>query len=666
MSDEDIVIVALRGLPPEYNTIKAVIRGRENLVSLKELRSQLKAEETTLEKGFKQPLMTAMYANHSSSMYESGGTSGAKSFSGSPSYQYPYLPGSQMMHGAQLPQLVPMPNMVPMGQVPQPTQFQQLPLPGPYAFVSQTGSGTYNNFRGNNFRYKGKGKKFNAGFQGSTSPNVQSQATFQNVSPQSSSVQSYNPMRICQICDKKGYSALYCFQRGCQICNRVGHTAATCFDRGNPPMSMPQPMYSQQFPASGSQIQHPMQHMSSQYTSTPSMAPQAPSPMVFTARTDRSPSAPRQEYWSLDSGATNHMTSELSNLQASTPYPTHELVTGANGEGLPISHIGQSCITTLSHKLQLNKVLCVPHLSQHLLSMYQLCKDNNRRCIVNEFSVCIQDKVTNKVLFHGLSNNVVYPLPLFKPPQLQPAAYLGQKVHATLWHCRLGHPTNSIVRLALSKSAISLPCNSVPQTCVSCLQGKFTKLPFPLVASKSNVPFKVIHTNVWGPAPVMSMEGHRYYVSFIDECTRYTWIFPMINKAAICDIFIQFHAFIHNFFSVNIKVLQSDGGGEFVGSVLQKFLKTNGILHQMSCPYTPKQNGLAKRKNRHIVETAITLLQQASLPSKFWFHACAITTYLINRMPTPVLKCTLLLKTCITLFLNLIIYECLGVLVILL
>ncbi|TQE13469.1 hypothetical protein C1H46_001036 [Malus baccata] len=60
MSDEDIVIIALKGLPPEYNTIEAVIKGRKNLVSLKELRSQLKAEEATFEKGFKQPLMTAM------------------------------------------------------------------------------------------------------------------------------------------------------------------------------------------------------------------------------------------------------------------------------------------------------------------------------------------------------------------------------------------------------------------------------------------------------------------------------------------------------------------------------------------------------------------------------------------------------------------------------
>lgn len=57
----------------------------------------------------------------------------------------------------------------------------------------------------------------------------------------------------------------------------------------------------------------------------------------------------------------------------------------------------------------------------------------------------------------------------------------------------------------------------------------------------------------------------------------------------------------------------------------------------MSCPHTPEQNGVSERKNRHIRETAVTLLQNASLPSGFWYYACALATYLINRMPTQTL-----------------------------
>ncbi|KAM1351501.1 hypothetical protein ACFXTH_005260 [Malus domestica] len=648
ISDEDIVIVALRGLPTDYNTIKSVIRGRESLVSLKELRSQLKADESTLEEGLKQPhLMAAMFANASNTTYETGGSSNSRPYTGNfdlGSHTGPYTGGS---------------SFSPMAQ------FQQLPFPnGHVAFVSQTGSRTYNNFRGTNYRNKGKGKRFNTGFQQPSGhqhfaqPSLPSQSQFQNSGSQMASGQSFQPLLICQICDKKGHVALNCFQNGCQICHRKGHTAATCFDRNNTgslpmstfsssPMMFPQHSYSQNSsqlqphphssPSFSSPVQHPTMMSSSQYPNG-MMSPPNNSQAAFTARTNFSPSAPTHEYWLLDSGATNHMTSDLSNLQAVTPYASSETVIGANGEGLQISYIGQACLSTPSHTLELNSVLHVPQLSQHLLSMYQLCKDNNCRCIVDEFSVCIQDKVTNKVLYQGLSNQAVYPLPLLKPPKTNPAAFLGQKINDSLWHCRLGHPTNSVLQVALSKSAITSSCNSPSQTCTACLQGKFTKLPFPVMASKSFVPFEVIHTDVWGPSPTKSIEGYSYYVSFIDECTRYTWIFPMNNKAAVFEIFVQFHAYIQNYFSATVKVLQSDGGGEYVSTRFQNFLTTKGIVHQKSCLYTPEQNGLAERKNRHLVETAVTLLQKASLSSKFWFHACATSTYLVNRLPTSVLK----------------------------
>ena len=60
-----------------------------------------------------------------------------------------------------------------------------------------------------------------------------------------------------------------------------------------------------------------------------------------------------------------------------------------------------------------------------------------------------------------------------------------------------------------------------------------------------------------------------------------------------------------------------DGGGEYISTSLKNYLFTKGIVHQLSCPYTPEQNGLGERKHRHIVETAITLLQTAHLPNKF-------------------------------------------------
>lgn len=71
---------------------------------------------------------------------------------------------------------------------------------------------------------------------------------------------------------------------------------------------------------------------------------------------------------------------------------------------------------------------------------------------------------------------------------------------------------------------------------------------------------------------------------------------------------------------------------------LQSFLLKHGIVHQKSCPYTPQQNGLAERKNRHIIEIALTLLHHSHLPPKFWYHACATAVFLINKMPCSTLS----------------------------
>lgn len=74
----------------------------------------------------------------------------------------------------------------------------------------------------------------------------------------------------------------------------------------------------------------------------------------------------------------------------------------------------------------------------------------------------------------------------------------------------------------------------------------------------------------------------------------------------------------------------------YTSNRLKRFLIDKGISHYISYPYTPEQNGLTERKHRHIIETALTLLKTAKLPSQFWSYACQTASYLINRMPTAV------------------------------
>ncbi|KAM2231636.1 hypothetical protein ACFX1S_015876 [Malus domestica] len=185
----------------------------------------------------------------------------------------------------------------------------------------------------------------------------------------------------------------------------------------------------------------------------------------------------------------------------------------------------------------------------------------------------------------------------------------------------------------------NIPCSksSLPVMCSSCLEGKFCKLPFSLSTNKSVKPFVVIHSDLWGPAPSISIDGYRYYVTFIDEYTRHCWLFPLINKSDVFATFVAFYSFVLTQFATAIQTLQSDGGGEYVSKAFQSFLLDKGITHHISCPHTPEQNGLAERKHRHIIETTVTLLQTARLPACFWSYACQTAVYLINRMPSSVL-----------------------------
>jgi len=85
---------------------------------------------------------------------------------------------------------------------------------------------------------------------------------------------------------------------------------------------------------------------------------------------------------------------------------------------------------------------------------------------------------------------------------------------------------------------------------------------------------------------------------------------------------------------VNIKCLRSDGGGKYFSNEFSEYLKEHGIQRKYSCSYSPQQNGVAKRKNRHIAEIARAMLNEKNLPNYFWVEAVVTTVYIMNRTPT--------------------------------
>lgn len=148
---------------------------------------------------------------------------------------------------------------------------------------------------------------------------------------------------------------------------------------------------------------------------------------------------------------------------------------------------------------------------------------------------------------------------------------------------------NIIVTSMLKKSGISSLPSSESSICEPCLLGKFHKLPFPRSVSRSQKPFELVHTDVWGPSPHLSIDGFRYFVLFIDDCTRFTWIFPMKNKSEVFHYFQYLCALIHNQFTSSIKTLRNDGGGEYMSEKFKDFLNHKGVVHQANSTITSSQ-----------------------------------------------------------------------------
>jgi transposase InsO family protein len=113
---------------------------------------------------------------------------------------------------------------------------------------------------------------------------------------------------------------------------------------------------------------------------------------------------------------------------------------------------------------------------------------------------------------------------------------------------------------------------------------------------------------VFGPVPVPSLGKSVYYVSFIDDFSRNTWIYFLRKKSEVFDKFKEFKALVENQTDKKIKVLRTDNGGEFYGNEFEEFCKKCGIARQKTTPYTPQQNGVAERMNMTLMEKARSML----------------------------------------------------------
>ena len=113
-----------------------------------------------------------------------------------------------------------------------------------------------------------------------------------------------------------------------------------------------------------------------------------------------------------------------------------------------------------------------------------------------------------------------------------------------------------------------------------------------------------------------ALSGVEYFITFIDNHSRKTWIYFLKTKDEVFDRFKEFKALVENSTGKKIKILRSDNGGKYIDKNFTEFCAREGIKREWTAPYNPEQNGVAERKNRTIVEAVRAMLYDQDM-SKF-------------------------------------------------
>lgn len=343
--------------------------------------------------------------------------------------------------------------------------------------------------------------------------------------------------------------------------------------------------------------------------------------------------------WVYDSATTSHI---CPNREAFIEFSQHN--GSVKGIGSEVESHGRGTVLInlkvgdqiLQHRLR--NVLYIPSAPNCLMSTGRFDQSGGFSVFGN--GKCILKDAKGRTVGEGVLKGLLYVLNARAQLHDEQANLATpNKPSWDQWHRRFGHISiSSLQRLDKEGlvTGLSIDRSSIASsTCESCIQAKHARKPFPQEASnRSEIPGERTMSDVWGPIAVRSIGGYYYYISFMDDSTRFSTVLFLKDKTEAYDRVVEWCENTKRQFGKYPRWIRFDNGTEYINQKVKDWLASKGIGLESTAPYSPSQNEVAERFNRTMLELVRAMLFEKKLPDWLWDQAVAHANYLRNRAPT--------------------------------
>ena len=334
----------------------------------------------------------------------------------------------------------------------------------------------------------------------------------------------------------------------------------------------------------------------------------------------------------MDTGATRHVYSEKKMFSSYQTIDNGEQLFMGNSSSSMVEGQGKVVLKMTSGKEPtLNDVLHVPEIQKNLVSGSLLSKKGFKLVFVSDNFILTKNGmyVGKGYMSNGLFKmNVMTVVPPIKNINKKNTSSAYMLESSNVWHGRLGHVNYDTLRRLINMECLPNFKIDPNHKCEICVESKLTRTSFQSI-ERSSEPLELIHSDICDLKFIQTRGGKKYFLTLIDDCTRYCYVYLLKSKDEAFEMFQHFKNEVENKLDRKIKAIRSDRGGEYEAP-FGDFCSQHGIMHQMNAPYSPQQNGVVERKNITLKEMMNALVLSSELPQNLWGESILSANYILN------------------------------------